>query len=115
MLLSGPESPTTLNFLPDVHIVVLRRGQIVAHIEDVWARLRAQGVRVEVDTSDERFPKKIRTASKEKIPFTLIAGGDDADANAVSFRYRDGSQDNQVPVDEAVRRIVEAVRTKAQV
>ncbi len=45
----------------------------------------------------------------------LIAGGDDADANAVSFRYRDGSQDNQVPVDEAVRRIVEAVRTKAQV
>jgi L-lactate dehydrogenase complex protein LldG len=42
VLLSGPESPTTLNFLPDVHIVVLRREQIVAHIEDLWARLRAQ-------------------------------------------------------------------------
>ncbi|WP_062529238.1 threonine--tRNA ligase [Demequina rhizosphaerae] len=85
------------------------------YLGEVVARLRAEGIRAELDASDERFPKKIRTASKEKIPFTLIAGGDDADANAVSFRYRDGSQDNQVPVDEAVRRIVEAVRTKAQV
>ncbi|WP_062293469.1 threonine--tRNA ligase [Demequina phytophila] len=85
------------------------------YLGEVVARLRAEGIRAELDASDERFPKKIRTASKEKIPFTLIAGGDDADANAVSFRYRDGSQDNQVPVDEAVRRIVEAVRSKAQV
>ncbi|WP_062311639.1 threonine--tRNA ligase [Demequina rhizosphaerae] len=85
------------------------------YLGEVVAKLRAEGIRAELDASDERFPKKIRTASKEKIPFTLIAGGDDADANAVSFRYRDGSQDNQVPVDEAVRRIVEAVRTKAQV
>ncbi|MEO8219650.1 MAG: His/Gly/Thr/Pro-type tRNA ligase C-terminal domain-containing protein, partial [Specibacter sp.] len=47
-----------------------------------------------------------------KVPFVLIAGGDDADANAVSFRFRDGSQDNGVAVDEAVRRIVEAVRNR---
>ncbi|WP_062386989.1 threonine--tRNA ligase [Demequina iriomotensis] len=85
------------------------------YLAEVCAKLKAEGVRVELDDSDERFPKKIRTASKEKVPFVLIAGGDDADAGAVSFRYRDGSQDNQVPVDEAVRRIVEAVRTKAQV
>ncbi len=79
---------------------------------DVVARLKEQGIRAEVDISSDRFPKKIRTASKEKVPFVLIAGGDDADANAVSFRFRDGSQDNGVPVDEAVSRIVEAVRNR---
>jgi threonyl-tRNA synthetase len=85
------------------------------YLADVAAQLRATGVRVEVDTSDERFPKKIRTASKEKVPFVLIAGGDDVEAGAVSFRLRDGSQDNQVPVDVAVARIVESIETRAQV
>ncbi|ALV45563.1 threonine--tRNA ligase [Arthrobacter alpinus] len=79
---------------------------------DVVAQLKKAGIRAEVDISSDRFPKKIRTASKDKIPFVLIAGGDDADANAVSFRFRDGSQDNGVAVDEAVRRIVEAVRNR---
>ncbi|WP_062378080.1 threonine--tRNA ligase [Demequina pelophila] len=85
------------------------------YLGEIVARLKARGIRAELDASDERFPKKIRTASKEKIPFVLIAGGEDADANAVSFRLRDGSQDNQVPVDDAVERIVAAVASKAQV
>ncbi len=85
------------------------------YLADIAAQLRAKGVRVEVDTSDERFPKKIRTASKEKVPFVLIAGGEDVEAGAVSFRLRDGSQDNQVPVDVAVARIVESIETRAQV
>ncbi len=85
------------------------------YLADVVARLRAQGVRAEVDTSDDRFGKKIRTASTQKVPFVLIAGGDDVDAGAVSFRYRDGRQDNGVPVEEAVRRIVDAVRERSQV
>ncbi|WP_323961661.1 threonine--tRNA ligase [Arthrobacter sp. JZ12] len=84
------------------------------YLYDVVDKLRAQGVRAEVDISSDRFPKKIRTASKEKVPFVLIAGGDDVDAGAVSFRFRDGSQDNQVPVEEAVKRIVEAVRNREQ-
>ena len=79
------------------------------YLDEVAAKLRAKGVRVEVDKSDDRFPKKIRNASKDKIPFTLIAGGEDAEAGAVSFRMRDGSQDNQIPVDEAVERIVAAI------
>ncbi|ALE92248.1 threonine--tRNA ligase [Arthrobacter alpinus] len=79
---------------------------------DVVAQLKKAGIRAEVDISSDRFPKKIRTASKDKVPFVLIAGGDDADANAVSFRFRDGSQDNGVPVEEAVSRIVEAVRNR---
>ena len=79
---------------------------------DVVAQLKKEGIRAEVDISSDRFPKKIRTASKDKVPFVLIAGGDDADAKAVSFRFRDGSQDNGVPVDVAVARIVEAVRNR---
>ncbi|HET8795509.1 MAG TPA: threonine--tRNA ligase [Arthrobacter sp.] len=81
---------------------------------DVVDRLKDEGIRAEVDISSDRFPKKIRTASKEKVPFVLIAGGEDADAGAVSFRFRDGSQDNGVPVDDAVNRIVEAVRNRTR-
>lgn len=87
----------------------------VDHLWEVARKLKAQGIRVEVDESDDRFPKKIRNATKAKVPFVLIAGGEDAEAGAVSFRFRDGSQDNGVPVDEAVARVVEAVRTRAQV
>lgn len=80
------------------------------YLDSVADKLRAQGVRVEVDKSDDRFPKKIRNASKDKVPFTLIAGGEDMEAGAVSFRMRDGSQDNGVAVDEAVARIVDHIR-----
>ncbi|GAB3619541.1 threonine--tRNA ligase [Glutamicibacter endophyticus] len=83
------------------------------YLDEVVAKLRAAGVRVELDDSSDRFPKKIRNASKEKIPFVLIAGGDDADANAVSFRFRDGSQENQVPVGEAIERIVTAIKNRS--
>lgn len=85
------------------------------YLDEVVARLRAEGIRAEVDRSDDRFGKKIRNASTQKIPFVLIAGGEDAEAGAVSFRYRDGRQDNGVPVDEAVERIVAAVRDRVQV
>ncbi|RAF66815.1 threonine--tRNA ligase, partial [Burkholderia multivorans] len=85
------------------------------YLYEVAVKLRAAGVRVEVDDSDDRFPKKIRNASKSKVPFVLIAGGEDRDAGAVSFRFRDGEQDNGVPVAEAIERIVEAIETKAQV
>ena len=81
------------------------------YVDQVAAKLRARHVRVEVDHSDDRFGKKIRNASKEKVPFMLIAGGEDEEAGAVSFRYRDGSQDNGIPVDEAVERIVHHIET----
>jgi len=83
------------------------------YLYDVAAKLKAKGIRVEVDTSDDRMQKKIRNAQKAKVPFMLIAGADDIAAGAVSFRFRDGTQDNGIPVDEAVERIVEAVRTRA--
>ena len=82
------------------------------YLQNVAARLREQGIRVEVDTSDDRMQKKIRTAQKSKVPFMLLAGDDDVSKEAVSFRLRDGSQDNGVPVDEAVARIVQVVRER---
>ena len=82
------------------------------YMGEVAAKLKARGVRVEVDYGTDRFPKKIRTASKEKVPFILIAGGEDAEKGAVSFRFRDGSQENGVPVDEAVERIVKHIEER---
>jgi threonyl-tRNA synthetase len=77
----------------------------VPYLTDVALKLRRRGIRVEIDDSDDRMQKKIRTASKQKIPFVLLAGATDAEAGAVSFRYRDGSQRNGVPVDEAVEQV----------
>jgi len=85
------------------------------YLFDIADRLKANRIRVEIDTSDDRFPKKIRTAQKSKVPFMLIAGEDDRSAGAVSFRYRDGSQKNGVPIDEAITEIREAVESRGQV
>ncbi|WP_285728720.1 threonine--tRNA ligase [Nocardiopsis sp. ATB16-24] len=84
----------------------------VPYLREVAAKLRAEGVRVEVDAGDDRMQKKIRNAQKQKVPFMLLAGDEDIGKNAVSFRYRDGSQNNGVPVDEAVSQIVEAIRER---
>ena len=77
--------------------------------------MRAKGVRAEVDHSDDRMPKKIRTHTKAKVPFQLIAGEEDRAAGAVSFRFRDGTQMNGVPVEEAIQRILNSIETHEQV
>jgi len=85
------------------------------YLQGVLDQLRDQGVRVELDTSDDRFPKKIRNASKAKVPYVLIAGEEDRAVGAVSFRYRDGSQRNGVPVPDAIAEIVGSIEARAQV
>ena len=87
----------------------------VPYLEKIATSLREQGIRVEVDTSDDRMQKKIRNAQRQKVPYMLIAGDDDMAAEAVSFRYRDGSQKNGVPVDEAIKEILAVVRDRIQV
>jgi threonyl-tRNA synthetase len=87
----------------------------VPYLQKVADMLREQGIRVTVDDSDDRMQKKIRTAQQQKVPYMLIAGDADVAAEAVSFRYRDGSQKNGVPVAEAVAEIVTAVRDRVQV
>jgi threonyl-tRNA synthetase len=85
------------------------------YLGDVLKRMKDKGIRVELDDSDDRFPKKIRNAAKAKVPYVLIAGEDDRSKGAVSFRYRDGSQENGVPVDEAIAKVRAAIEAKAQV
>jgi len=87
----------------------------VPYLEGVAAQLRERGIRVEVDTADDRMQKKIRTAQKQKVPFMLLAGDDDVSKGAVSFRYRNGEQRNGVPVAEAIAEIVSAVDRRIQV
>lgn len=85
------------------------------YLHTLGQRLRGAGIRFEVDDSDERMQKKIRTAQTQKVPFMLIVGDNDVEADAVSFRYRNGEQENGVPVDEAVTRILESIASRAQV
>ncbi|GEB13604.1 threonine--tRNA ligase [Pimelobacter simplex] len=85
------------------------------YLYEITDQLKKRGVRVEVDESDDRFQKKIRNAQLQKIPFMLIAGGEDVEKGAVSFRYRDGRQDNGVPIAEAIERVVAAVASHEQV
>ena len=80
------------------------------YLAEIAAQLKAAGIRVEVDTSDDRFGKKIRNAQTQKVPFMLIAGDTDAGAGAVSFRYRDGSQNNGVSIAAAIEEIQTASR-----
>ena len=89
--------------------------QYEEYLGDVIAQLTAQGVRAELDISSDRMPKKIRNWTMQKVPFQLIAGEDDRAAGSVSFRFRDGTQENGIPVADAIARITEAIATKAQV
>ncbi|MCM3696659.1 threonine--tRNA ligase [Microbacterium oleivorans] len=79
------------------------------YLDEIVGRLRARGVRAEVDHSDDRMQKKIRTHTTQKVPVQLIAGEQDRSAGTVSFRFRDGSQTNGIPVDEAIDKIVAAI------
>ncbi|HEX2356378.1 MAG TPA: threonine--tRNA ligase, partial [Micromonosporaceae bacterium] len=88
------------------------RDEHVAYLSSFVDLLRAEGIRAEVDISDDRMQKKIRTAQQQKIPFMAIAGDADVAAGTVSFRYRDGSQRNGVPLGEAVAHVLEVVRSR---
>ncbi|MBB2954831.1 threonyl-tRNA synthetase [Bifidobacterium commune] len=85
------------------------------HLREFIDSLNEETVRCEMDVSDDRFGKKIRNASKSKVPFTLIVGEDDVNKNAVSFRFRDGSQLNGVPVEEAKADILKVIKSRVQV
>ena len=82
------------------------------YVAGVLDKLKAAGVRVELDDSDERMQKKIRNATKQKSPFMLIAGATDQEASTISFRFRDGSQRNGVPIDDAVKQVVAVIESR---
>ncbi|MFB6954838.1 threonine--tRNA ligase [Streptomyces niveus] len=87
----------------------------VPYLQDFAARARAKGLRVEVDASSDRMQKKIRNHQKDKTPFMIIAGDEDVANGAVSFRYRDGTQKNGIPADEALAELLDVVERRVQV
>lgn len=89
--------------------------EFAPHLQKFISDLEENMVRCEMDSSDDRFGKKIRNASKSKVPFTLIAGEEDVNNNAVSFRFRDGSQLNGVPVAQAKEWILSIIKQRVQV
>jgi threonyl-tRNA synthetase len=84
----------------------------VPYVEDVARQLKARGIRVEVDASDDRMQKKIRNHTLQKVPFMLLVGGRDAEAGAVSFRFRDGTQRNGVRVADAVAAVADWIGSR---
>ncbi|MGV9976922.1 threonine--tRNA ligase [Micromonospora wenchangensis] len=101
-------------WLAPVQVVCIPiREDHTEYLHGFVAALRAKGIRAQVDAGDDRMQKKIRTAQQQKIPFMVIAGDDDVAAGTVSFRYRDGSQRNGVPVAEAVDHVLDVVSSRA--
>ncbi|MFS0867440.1 threonine--tRNA ligase [Microbacterium sp. 179-B 1A2 NHS] len=89
--------------------------QFADYLDEIVGELRTHGVRADVDHSDDRMQKKIRTHTTQKVPLQLIAGEQDRAAGTVSFRFRDGSQTNGIPVADAIQRIVHAIDAKTLV
>jgi len=85
------------------------------YLSDVISQMRKAGLRVELDASDDRMQKKVRNAQMSKIPFMVIAGEEDQNAGAVSFRYRNGEQKNGIPIAEAIAEIKKIVSDRTQV
>jgi threonyl-tRNA synthetase len=103
-------------WLAPVQVVVIPvADEFAPYLSEIISQLKSKGVRATIDLSDDRMQKKIRNHTKDKVPFQLIAGGDDRDAGSVSFRYRDGTQVNGVSVAEAIEKIVLAIASKEQV
>jgi threonyl-tRNA synthetase len=85
------------------------------YLSEVVVKMRRCGIRVDLDSSDDRMQKKVRTAQMEKIPFMMIAGEEDQNAGAVSFRYRNGEQKNGISVDEAIAEVLATIANRTQI
>ena len=85
------------------------------YLQDVIKQFKKAGIRADIDTSDDRMQKKVRNAQLEKIPFMLIAGDEDMSAQAVSFRYRNGEQKNQIPIQQAIDEVLAAIKDRKQI
>lgn len=100
---------------PDQVVAIPVAEQFGDYLDEIVDRLRTRGVRAHVDHSDDRMQKKIRTHTTQKVPIQLIAGEQDRAAGTVSFRFRDGTQTNGIPVDDAIERIVTAIAERTLV
>ena len=88
---------------------------IIPYLSDVLLQFKKAGIRIDIDSSDDRMQKKVRNAQLEKIPFMMIAGDEDMALNAVSFRYRNGEQKNQIPIKAAIEEVLVAIKDRKQI
>ena len=88
---------------------------IIPYLSDVLTQFKKAGIRIDIDSSDDRMQKKVRNAQLEKIPFMMIAGDEDMALNAVSFRYRNGEQKNQIPIKVAIEEVLAAIKDRKQI
>ena len=88
---------------------------IIPYLSDVLTQFKKAGIRIDIDNSDDRMQKKVRNAQLEKIPFMMIAGDEDMALNAVSFRYRNGEQKNQIPIKSAIDEVLAAIKDRKQI
>ncbi|PMB24178.1 threonine--tRNA ligase [Fischerella thermalis] len=77
--------------------------------KEVAAKMRALGIRAEVDTSGDRLGKLIRNAEKEKIPIMAVIGAKEVETNSLSIRTRANGELGTMPVDEVLDKIKEAI------
>ncbi len=103
-------------WLAPVQVIAIPVADAFApYLQEIVSKMRTEGIRAEIDLSDDRMQKKVRNAQMEKIPFMLIAGEEDQANSAVSFRFRDGSQKNGIPVDQAISEILQTIKDRKQV
>jgi threonyl-tRNA synthetase len=81
----------------------------LGYARDVAQKLRLEGLRVELDERPERMNAKIRDAQKQKVPYMLVLGDNEMNTGQVSVRIRDGSQQNNIPLDEFIGRVKDKV------
>ena len=87
----------------------------IPYLDEVASKMRKEGIRVDIDKSDDRMQKKIRNAQMEKLPYMMIVGEEDQKNGAVSFRYRNGEQKNGIAVAEAIAEVLNAIKNRTQV
>jgi threonyl-tRNA synthetase len=85
------------------------------YLAGVVKEFRSAGIRIELDSSDDRMQKKIRNAQMQKVPYMLIAGEEDQAAGKVSIRYRNGEQKNSIAIVDAIAEIKLAISDRKQV
>jgi threonyl-tRNA synthetase len=88
------------------------RDENIDYLRRVADRLHGEGVRVEVDESDDRMQKKILRAQQQKVPFMFVAGPRDVEAGAVSVRYRNGIERRGVPLDDAIQEVARNIASR---
>ena len=84
------------------------------YAERVAKRLRDAGLRVEVDSRGERMNAKVRDAQMQKIPYMLVVGDKEAEAEAVSLRLRTNENIGAVPLEQFIERAGALNRERSQ-